>query len=122
MVWVYQHHRYACQARFVGNKLSQLIERPIAVPCSLFSTLSPDPRANTRQIFQANRSVRALRCLNETLADYMIGVFLKSPLATCQPRIRSTSSGAGHPFAETGSRATWIVRGDATTAWNAVAE
>lgn len=81
---VHQNHPDARQACFVGNELSQLMERPIAMSRPLVSTLSPGPRANAGQVLQPNRPVRALCLFNETLADPMIGVFLKPSLATGQ--------------------------------------
>jgi hypothetical protein len=82
---VYPNDRYSANARFVFDERSQLPESPIAVSRSLIRAPSPGPRAYAGQIFQGNGSVRALRGLNETLANLMIDVFLKAPLAAGQP-------------------------------------
>jgi hypothetical protein len=84
MARIDQDNGYTHSTRFVFDERSQLGESPIAVSCSLVCASSPGPRANARQIFQGNRTLRALRGLHETLADLMINILLKTPLASRQ--------------------------------------
>ena len=81
---VHEDDRNTRQPRLVVDELPQLREAPIAVPCSLVGPSSPGPRANARQVFEGNRTVRALSFFNESLADLMIDVLLEAPLATGQ--------------------------------------
>src|SRR5690606_39629700 len=55
---VYQDDRNPSKARLVFDKLPQLGKTPIAVPRSFILASNPCPRADMRQIFQRNPSVR----------------------------------------------------------------
>jgi len=81
---VYQDDRNTGQPRLVVDELPQLGKTPIAVPRSFVFASNPCPRADMRQIFQRNSSVRAFGSLNESLADRVVNVFLETALATCQ--------------------------------------
>jgi len=78
-----QDNRHACESRLVADELPQLTKGPIAVSCSSRFPYRR-PRANMRQVFQRNRSVRAFGFLDKPLADHVVGVFLKAPLASLE--------------------------------------
>jgi len=86
----------------VFNKRSQLPERPVMQFSSLL-TSSPDPRANTFQVFDGDSAICALRFVNDLLADRVVEIlrevrFLASALL-------QKSSGRFRPFAlESGSK------------------
>ena len=69
---------------FVADKRLQLAESPIAVSRSLPSPSNPRPLANAAQIFERNHPLRAFGFRNEPLADVVVGIFLKAPLATSE--------------------------------------
>lgn len=76
-------HRDTCQGRFVHDKLAQLAKRP-TVEYSALRAPSPDPRTNSRQIFDGYRSFRALRSLYEAFGDHMVGIRGKATFLTSQ--------------------------------------
>jgi len=81
---VYQDDRNPSKSRLVFDKLPQLGKTPIAVPRSFVFASNPCPRADMRQIFQRNPSVRAFGSLNESLADRVVDVFLETTLTARQ--------------------------------------
>lgn len=80
VVGIDKDHRNADHPRFVGNKLAQLEERPVAVPRPLICALDPRPRADALEVFQSNRPVRAFGSLNNALRNYVVGIGLKPAL------------------------------------------
>ena len=81
---VHKKDRNTRSPRLVADEGSQLCESPIAVSCALVRPSNPGPRANARQVFQGNCTVRAFGGFNESLADLMVHVFLETPLASRQ--------------------------------------
>ena len=71
--WINQDDRHTGQDRLVNDKAAKLIEIPTVVPCPL-SLSYPGPRSNTAQVFEGNRSLRALGFLNKGLADAVVHV------------------------------------------------
>lgn len=61
---------------FVGEELLELKKRPVGMSCPLRPT-SRSLRANTRQVFDGNRSVRSFGLLHNMLADRVIRIGLK---------------------------------------------
>ena len=80
--WIHQDHRNACSFRFVFNKLPELVERPVVMSRSLLA--ANRSLADPAQIFQSNGPTSVLRVLDETLADCVIDVLLKTLLLTGQ--------------------------------------
>jgi len=77
--WIDQLDRHAGQPRLVADVLPQLTEGPIAVPCS--SRLpNRRPRADMRQIFERNRTLRVFGFLNKLFCNPMVCVFLEAAL------------------------------------------
>jgi hypothetical protein len=72
------------QLRLVADKRSQLTEGPIAVSRSLPWPANPYPRSDAAQIFKRNHPLRAFGFGKKPLADGVIGIFLKAPLATLE--------------------------------------
>ena len=79
---------YTRPLRLVADKRAQLPKGPIAVPCSLLWPLNPRPLADTAQVFERNRPLHPEGTRfgfgNETLADVVICIFLKTPLSASE--------------------------------------
>lgn len=75
---VNQQNRDAGSFGFVADQLSQLVERPVAVPASLRATNRS--LADTAQIFESDCPASVLRLLDKPLADRVIGMLLKTCL------------------------------------------
>ena len=84
VAWINHPHLHARPFRFVDDELSKLRESPIAVPRPVLAASNPGPRANVRQVFQRNPSVRAFGVENESLADLVVDVLLKASLPARQ--------------------------------------
>ncbi len=74
-----QHNGDTNTLCFVGDKRAELEERP-AMQLSTLLPLSPHPRANTLEVFKADRSLRAFGSLNQAFADRVVHVFGKAAL------------------------------------------
>lgn len=80
-----QDDRHPTQLRFVGQVVSKLEERPVAVfstcrfPNRLLSAL-----ANVRQIFNRKRTVSAFGFLYQLLVNGVVGIRLKAALSTTE--------------------------------------
>src|SRR5262249_23924664 len=83
--WIDQIDLYARASRLVADQRPQLSESPIAVSRSLPWPCNPRPLANTAQIFERNRPLRAFGFGNGPFADVVVRIFLKAPLTTCKP-------------------------------------
>jgi hypothetical protein len=72
-----QEHRDPGYLRFVGDKLPELVEPPVVEPSPL---LPPglDSTTDSPQVFKGYRAAVAFGGLNNSLADYMVHIFLKS--------------------------------------------
>jgi len=75
---------YTGERCFVGQKLFQLVKRPVGMPVALLFASNLSPRANAGQFLDRNRPVRAFGCSNDALTDHVIGVFLKTSLLSRQ--------------------------------------
>jgi hypothetical protein len=71
---------HACQLRLVDDERPQLREAPIAVPRSLLPS-NPCPRSDALEILKDDRPLRAFGFGNQPLANVVVGIFLKAPLA-----------------------------------------
>lgn len=69
------------QFSLVENLLAQIVKRP-AMQLAALLPVSPDPRADTFQIFEGNRSLRAFGFQHELLADNVIHVVGKAGFFT----------------------------------------
>jgi hypothetical protein len=74
---------HTCSLRFVADKRSQLAEGPIAMSRSLLPC-NPCPRSDALEILKDKRTLRAFGFSNQPLADVVIGIFVKAPLATSE--------------------------------------
>jgi hypothetical protein len=77
---IYQMYRNTRQFRLVGQEGTQLRKRPIAVLGSLLFASNPSPLANMCQVFQRNSLLRVCGFGNDTLAQNVVRVFLKTAL------------------------------------------
>jgi hypothetical protein len=73
--------QHACQTSLIGQKLAQLSERPIASFGAVVFALNPRPHTNARQFLNGNGALCAFGTPDNTLADNVIGVSLKTRLA-----------------------------------------
>lgn len=95
------YHPDPGQLCLVLDKGSQLRERPVMQFSSDFA-VNPAPQANSGQIFQHNRLVRALRSLDKLLADRVVlnrgkaafferTLFQKAFCALCAPALKASA-------------------------------
>ena len=79
--WINHDYRHTTEQSFVGNELSELIERPTM---SLGSLRFPNscPFVDVRQVFQRNRRTGVFGFLNEFLGNAVVGIGSKSRLTT----------------------------------------
>ena len=83
-LWIDLDQRNTGQKCFVGNKLFQLVKRPVGMPVALLFASNLSPRANAGQFLDRNRPVRAFGCRNDALTDAVIAVLLKAALLSRQ--------------------------------------
>ena len=72
---------HPCPLRFVVDKLAELKERP-TVQSRFLGAPNRNSRANTRQIFQSNCPLSALRFSDYLFAEAVVGIFRKTPFLT----------------------------------------
>lgn len=71
MSWVYQDYRNTDQFCFILNKTAKLKKSPIVQSCSLLA-FGRYPRANSRKVFEDNRSSGAFCLLHNLFRDSVI--------------------------------------------------
>ncbi len=81
---VYEHQPDPGPLGFVGQFLSQVVERP-TVQRGALRPSNPDPLTNALEVFQSNRPIRALGLLHDALADNMVGIQSEAPFFAGKP-------------------------------------
>src|SRR5438552_9139082 len=74
---------HAVQPRLVVDKLTELIETPIAALCPVLVP-DPGPQVDARQIFEGNALLRAFSLSDKLFTDAVINVSLESVLFVLQ--------------------------------------
>jgi hypothetical protein len=83
-LWINLYQRDTGETCFVGNKLFQLVKRPVGMPGTLLFTSNLSPRADAGQFLISNCSFCEFGCSNDALTNDVIGVFLKASLLSSQ--------------------------------------
>ena len=76
-------NRNTRQCGFIANKGTQLGERP-AMECRALRPSSPHPRANVRQIFDGNRSLRAFGLRDNPFREVVVYPGCKAVFLSCE--------------------------------------
>ncbi len=83
VAWINQEYRHAPKRCFIADKLPQLPEGPIALPCAL-RLPNRYPKANMRQLFQRHSPRGAFGFRNKSFADNVVCMRLKAVLPAAE--------------------------------------